>query len=172
MPSEIFFHHQPPWNVRMVQDQCRILSAVACQSFSPKPGFRCLRIPALFMAVGSCLPLQKGWFQPVLWARSVAVFWEDLISGLSLAIVPNHMHSVVLHRQYCTWCGGVPFNSPSPFLNFLCAAVDLAWESCGDCTVCRGSWVWGIVTSWLQELVLSTGQDRWEISLWGKNAVG
>lgn len=60
MPSEIFFHHHPPWNVRMVQDQCRILSAVACQSYSPKPGFRCLRISALFMAVGSCLPLQKG----------------------------------------------------------------------------------------------------------------
>lgn len=126
MPSEILFHHHPPWNARMVQDQCRILSAVACQSFSPKPGFRCLRIPALFMAVGSCLPLQKGWFQPVLWARSVAVFWEDLISGLSLAIVPNHMHCVVLYRQYCTWCEGVPFNSLSPPF----------WSSCVQL------WIW------------------------------
>lgn len=70
----------------------------------------------------------------------MAVFWEDLISGLSLAIVPNHMHSVALHRQYCTWCGASPFGSPSPLQNFLGAAVDLAWESCGDCTVCGGSW--------------------------------
>lgn len=68
----------------------------------------------------------------------MAVFWEYLISGLSLAIVPNHIHSVVLHMQFYTGeCGGVLFFF---FLNFLCAAVDLAWKSCGNCTVCKGSW--------------------------------
>lgn len=25
-------------------------------------------------------------------------------------------------------------------LNFLFAAVDLAWKSFGDCTVCKGNW--------------------------------
>lgn len=73
-------------------------------------------------------------------ASIVSTQCSYLISGLSLAIVPNRMHRVVLHMQYYTGCWGcvcVSFFFP---LNFLCAAVGLAWKSCGNCTVCKGSW--------------------------------
>lgn len=101
----------------------------------------------------SLLPSFPGGLIPASIVSTQCIY---LISGLSLAIVPNHMHRVVLHVQYCTGCweGGVLFFP----LNFLCAAVGLAWKSCGNCTVCKGSWCLKHCNQLTSELVFfSTG---------------